>query len=75
MSIQEMYGLLAEQHQQECEKHVQTVGVLRALKNGDLTLDMVTVNDDNSWGFDTNVGRIPVSVKIVDPPDDDAAVS
>lgn len=64
MNIYEQYGRLQEKYDIECEKHIQTIAVLRALKTGQLTLDMVTVNDDNSWSFDTAQGGIPATVRV-----------
>lgn len=49
MNIYEQHGRLVEQYQQECEKHVQTVNVLRRLKQGEINLESLTVTDDNKW--------------------------
>jgi hypothetical protein len=51
MTIYEQYGRLAEQYQQECESHAQTVNVLRRLKQGEITLDSLTVTDENRWSI------------------------
>lgn len=65
MNIYEQYGRLQEAYALECDKHVQTVGVLRALKMGELSLDMVVVNDDNTWSFDKLSG-VPVTVSVAE---------
>lgn len=65
MNIYEQYGRLQEAYALECKKHVTTVAVLRALKTGELSLDMVIVNDDNTWSFDKLAG-MPVTVSVVD---------
>lgn len=57
MNIYEQYGRLQELYANECDKHAQTVDVLRRLKSGDLTLEMVTVGDDNTWSFDRNLAN------------------
>lgn len=51
MNIYEQYGRLVERYEIECEAHRQTVGVLRALKQGDLLLDALTVTDENKWSI------------------------
>ena len=64
MNIYEQYGRLQEQHQAECEAHQTTVGVLRALKTGDLLLESLTVGmEDNSWRIDP---AAPVTLSIVE---------
>ncbi len=50
-NIYETYGRLVEAYQTECEAHQQTVGVLRALKNGEITLESLTVTNDNKWAI------------------------
>lgn len=52
MDIYERYGRLVEQHEVECEAHRQTIRVLRALKQGELLLDAVTVTDENKWSIE-----------------------
>lgn len=51
MNIYEQHGRLVEQYQTECENHQQTVNVLRRLKQGEITLDLLTVTDDNKWSI------------------------
>jgi len=63
MNIYENFGRLMEQYEAECESHIQTVGVLRALTTGELKLEALTVTDDNKWHID----GIPVTVTVLDP--------
>jgi hypothetical protein len=51
MNIYEQYGRLQEAYAMECEAHRQTVGVLRALKNGELDIEKVAVTNDNKWAI------------------------
>lgn len=71
MNIYEQYGRLTEQYQQECQAHQQTVGVLRALKLGQLSIDALTVGDDNSWQIDA--AGLPAIVTV--EPSEDAKPS
>ncbi len=52
MTIYEQFGRLTETYEAECMEHRKTVGVLRALKQGDLSLDALTVTDDNKWSIE-----------------------
>lgn len=52
MDIYERYGRLVEQHEIECDAHRQTIGVLRALKQGEILLDALTVTDENKWSIE-----------------------
>lgn len=64
MNIYEQYGRLQEQYANEIEAHQKTVGVLRALKNGDLLLESLTVGtEDNTWRIDP---PSPVTLSIVE---------
>lgn len=65
MNIYETYGRLAEAYEIECEAHRQTVGVLRALKNGELSLDSLAVTNDNKW--------VIIPVEAVNAPDETPA--
>ena len=46
MDIYERYGRKTEQLERAIEKHLQTIGLLKSLKSGELTLDDVEVRDD-----------------------------
>ena len=49
MTIYEMYGRLLEEREQEHLRHLGTLALLRSIKSGDVSLDDVEINDDNSW--------------------------
>jgi hypothetical protein len=51
MNIYEQYGRLQEAYETECERHRTTVGILRQLKNGELSLEALTVTNDNQWAI------------------------
>lgn len=51
MTIYERFGRLQEAYELECEAHRNTVGVLRALKNGELGINAVAVTNDNQWAI------------------------
>ena len=51
MDIYERYGRKTEQLEQEIESHLNTIGVLRAVKSGELPLDRLTVTP-NGWHID-----------------------
>lgn len=49
-NIYESYGRLQERHEQECEGHRRTVGILADLKAGRLRIDQVEVDVERfSW--------------------------
>lgn len=60
MDIYERYGRLQERYEAECEAHVQTVGLLRALTQGALSLDCVSVTDENRWTITPQAPRIVI---------------
>lgn len=40
-----------EAYERECEAHRQTVGVLRSLKNDEITIEKIVVTNDNKWAI------------------------
>jgi hypothetical protein len=50
MDIYERFGRLVEDYQNELAEHVKTVGVLRALKAGEISLEQIEINGD-SWSL------------------------
>ena len=60
MNIYEQYGRLVEQYQTECEAHRNTISVLRRLKQGEITLDSVTVTDENQWAILPDLAEEPI---------------
>ena len=61
MSIHQMYGLLAEKHEQEIAEHRKTIGILAALKSGTLRLDQLEV--------DATAARWSIRADAVDRPE------
>lgn len=59
MNVEERFGRAIAALEDERERHVQTIGILRALKRGEITVDQLTVGDDNSWAV------TPVGIRVV----------
>lgn len=49
MTIYEMYGRLLEEREQEHNRHLGTLALLRSIKNGQISIDDVEIKDDDSW--------------------------
>ena len=58
MTIHERYGRLQEQYETECEAHRNTVAVLRGLKSGEISLDSLSVTEDNQWAITTDAETV-----------------
>lgn len=69
MDLYERLGRLQEKYDNEVEQHINTIAVLRALKQGELTLDQVYVDPAaNAWSITPRL-----SIVVEDPDDDGEA--